>query len=116
MGMVVTAFAATVAKLPLATITATRRRTRSATSEVSRSIWFSAYRYSMATFCPSTYPASFRTLEKWNSDVLVVIISGLAAEPPNHRHSGLLGPRHHRHAAALPSPAMMRRPPVAGAM
>jgi hypothetical protein len=46
--VVVAAFAATAASLPLATITATRRRTKSAASAGSQSNWLSAYRYSIA--------------------------------------------------------------------
>src|SRR5262245_13928535 len=45
---------------PLVAITATCRRTRSAASAGSRSNWFSAQRYTIATFSPSTYPVSFR--------------------------------------------------------
>jgi hypothetical protein len=44
------AFRGRAAVMPFATITATRRRTRSAASAGSRSIWFSADRYSIATF------------------------------------------------------------------
>jgi hypothetical protein len=40
------------------------------------------------------YVAGFlQTLEKWNGDVLVVIISGLGAEEPDNRHRRLLRPR-----------------------
>src|SRR5215470_4499555 len=45
---------------PVAAMTATCRRTNSATSAGSRSYWPSAQRYSIATFSPSTKPASFR--------------------------------------------------------
>jgi hypothetical protein len=45
---------------PLVTITATGRRTNSAASDDSRSNWFSAQRYSITAFSPSTKPASFR--------------------------------------------------------
>jgi hypothetical protein len=44
----------TIGMVVVATITATRRRTRSAASAGSRSGWFSAQRYSTATFWPST--------------------------------------------------------------
>jgi hypothetical protein len=54
-GMVaVAAFAAKAAVVLPAAITATRRRTRSAVRTGSRSNWFSAQRYSIATFWPST--------------------------------------------------------------
>src|SRR5262249_47351571 len=53
--VVVATFAANAtAGPPVAAITATRRRTRSAASAGSRSNWFSAQRYSIATFSPST--------------------------------------------------------------
>jgi hypothetical protein len=47
-------------KPPVAAITATRRRTKSAANSGSLSGLFSAHRYSIATFSPSTYPTSFR--------------------------------------------------------
>src|SRR5204862_536390 len=45
---------------PIATITATWRRTNSAASVDNRSILLSAQRYSIATFSPSTTPTSSR--------------------------------------------------------
>ena len=48
------ALAAKVAGSPAVAITATRRRTRSLASSGSRSIRFSAQRYMIATFSPST--------------------------------------------------------------
>jgi hypothetical protein len=87
----------------LATITATRRPTRSAASAGSRSIWLSAYRYSIATF----WHGFLQALEEWNGDVLVLNFSGLGAEEPDHWHRPLLRTRHHR--PRLPSPAMNSR-------
>ena len=54
-GMVeVAAFAARTGGLPpLVTITSTLRATRSTANAGSRSLWSSAHRYSIATFCPS---------------------------------------------------------------
>src|SRR5262249_27809877 len=45
---------------PQAAITETPRRTSSPASTGSRSVWFSAQRYSIAMFSPSTKPASLR--------------------------------------------------------
>ena len=61
-GMVVVAALAARAGAvpPCARMTVTCLRTRSAASPGSRSSWFSAQRYSIATFSPSTYPASFK--------------------------------------------------------
>src|SRR5262249_3623387 len=58
--VVVDAFAATAGEVPAAAITATGRRTSSAASAGNRSIWFSAQRYSIATFRPSTKPSLLR--------------------------------------------------------
>ena len=52
-GIVVVAALAANAEVPTVAITATRRRTRSATSAGSRSVRLSAQRYSIATFSPS---------------------------------------------------------------
>jgi len=58
--VVVAALAATAPGVPLAaTITFTRRWTRSAASAGNRLTTSCAQRYSIATFWPSTYPASF---------------------------------------------------------
>src|SRR6516162_3508940 len=56
----VAALAATAAPLPDAAIALTCRRTRSAASSGNRSSRSPAKRYSIATFCPSTFPVSAR--------------------------------------------------------
>ena len=58
--VVVAALAARAEGVSIAAMTATRRRTSSAANAGSRSVWFSAQRYSIATLSPSTKPASFR--------------------------------------------------------
>ena len=58
--VVVAAFAASTAGVVVATITVTRRRTRSSANPGSRSFRPSAQRYSIATFLPSTKLASFK--------------------------------------------------------
>ena len=59
--VVVAALAAIAeARPPGVTTTATCRRTKSAASSGSRSVRFSAQRYSIAAFCPSAKPVSFR--------------------------------------------------------
>src|SRR5262249_22816820 len=52
--VVVVAFAASAEGLPIAAITVTWRRTRSAANAGSRSYWLYAQRYSIVTFWPST--------------------------------------------------------------
>src|SRR5215468_960647 len=64
-GIVVVAALAANAEVPTVAITATRRRTRSAASAGSRSVRLSAQRYSIATFSPSTKPASLKPW--WNA-------------------------------------------------
>jgi hypothetical protein len=59
----VAAMARNVARV-LPTITAAGRLTKPVTSAGSRSNWFSAQRNSIATFCPSTKPASVRPARK----------------------------------------------------
>jgi hypothetical protein len=54
------ALAESAEALSVATITSALRRTRSAVRAGNRSFWPSAQRYSIATFWPSIYPASFR--------------------------------------------------------
>ena len=58
--VVVAALAARAEGVSIAAMTATRRRTRSAAKAGSRSVWFSAQRYSIAMLSPSAKPASFR--------------------------------------------------------
>jgi hypothetical protein len=55
-GIVEVAFfaASPAGRLPLDTIKSTLRATRSSANADSRSGWFSAQRYSITTFCPST--------------------------------------------------------------
>src|SRR6516164_1040548 len=43
-------------------------------------------------------------LEEWDGGLLVVIIGGLGAEEPDHRHRRLLRPRHHRTRRRAPNP------------
>ena len=63
--VVVAAMAARTGKEPpIAKMTATCRRTRSAASADSRSRCSSAQRYSILRFCPSTKPASFKPARK----------------------------------------------------
>jgi hypothetical protein len=59
--VVVAALAAIAGAVPgLVMITATPRRTTSAASSGSRSIWLSAQRYRIVRFSPSMWPVSFR--------------------------------------------------------
>jgi hypothetical protein len=53
------------AMLPGTAMTATRRRTKSATNSGSRSLSFCPKRYSIATLRPSTYPVSLKPF--WNA-------------------------------------------------
>src|SRR5215813_2458612 len=64
-GIVVVAALTANAEVPTVAMTATRRRTSSAASAGSRSVRLSAQRYSIATFSPSTKPASFKPW--WNA-------------------------------------------------
>jgi hypothetical protein len=52
-----------------------------------------------------------QALEKRNGEVLVVIISGLYAEIPNHRHRRLLRPRRERPRRRAPEPRHELPPP-----
>jgi hypothetical protein len=54
----VTCLAVSVAPVPLVTMTSILRRTSSVASSENRSGRPSAERYSITTFCPSTYPSS----------------------------------------------------------
>ena len=56
----VAALATSAEGVSIATMTATCRRTRSTASAGSRSVWFSAQRYSIVTLSPSTKPVSCR--------------------------------------------------------
>jgi hypothetical protein len=69
----------------LVTITATRRRTKSAASAGSRSRWSSAQRYSIATLRPSTNPASLSPVRKVSSKSADVP-DGLYWRWPHVRH------------------------------
>ena len=55
-----------------------------------------AERYSIATFWPSTKPASFRPWRNAAQTIRAIASGDPAAEKPNHRHRRLLRPRRER--------------------
>jgi hypothetical protein len=55
--------------------------------------------------------AFLEALEKWGGEVLVVIISGLSAEVPDHRHPWLLPPRRERPRRRAAKPRDELAPP-----
>jgi hypothetical protein len=110
--VVVAAFAASVAGvLPAAAMTVTRRATKSAANDGHRLYWPSAHRYSIATFWPSTLPASFRPSE--TSDKRGVLLCAGATEKADHRQYPLLSARRQRPCKRSPSKCYELAPPQA---
>ena len=92
--------AASAAAPPLATITATWRRTKSAASAGSRSYWLSAQRNSIATLRPSTKPGFAQALAERRH--VIVASASCALEKADHRHAGCCARAASGHAAAAP--------------
>ena len=113
--IVVAALAACADGVSIAAMTATRRRTRSTASAGSRSVWFSAQRYSIATLSPSSKARLLQALAK-SPQHLRDHVRRLAVEEPDHRHRRLLRARRERpapprrRAAAMNSRRFIRSP------
>src|SRR5262249_18203048 len=112
MGIVVLAALAASAAgvLPGVAITATCRRTRSDANAGNRSFWFSAQRYSIATFSPSTWPVPPRPWRKERSRVRGTASSDyLGSRNPIPGIAACCARAVSGHAATVPQPSRMTK-------